>query len=41
MVDVYMNYVRKKIEADGQRKLIHTVRGIGYVMRVEENGEKI
>ena len=41
VVDVYMNYVRKKIEADGQRKLIHTVRGIGYVMRVEENGEKI
>ena len=41
VVDVYLNYVRKKIEADGQRKLIHTVRGIGYVMRVEENGEKI
>ena len=41
VVDVYMNYVRKKIEADGKRKLIHTVRGIGYVMRVEENGEKI
>mgnify|MGYP005768344163 FL=1 len=41
VVDVYMNYVRKKIEANGQRKLIHTVRGIGYVMRVEENGEKI
>lgn len=40
VVDVYVNYLRGKIEIPGQRKLIHTVRGIGYVMRTEENGEK-
>ena len=37
VVDVYMNYLRRKIEAEGQKKLIHTVRGLGYVMRVEED----
>ncbi|HJB15468.1 MAG TPA: response regulator transcription factor [Candidatus Blautia excrementipullorum] len=40
VVDVYMNYLRRKIEAEGQTKLIHTVRGLGYVMRVEEDKEK-
>ena len=40
VVDVYMNYLRRKIEAEGQKKLIHTVRGLGYVMRVEEDKEK-
>ena len=35
VVDVYIRYLRKKI-ADGQeRKLIHTVRGMGYVLREE------
>jgi two-component system, OmpR family, copper resistance phosphate regulon response regulator CusR len=33
VVDVYINYVRKKIEGPLERKLIHTVRGIGYQMR--------
>ncbi len=33
IVDVYMNYIRKKIDGTGGKKLIHTVRGIGYVMR--------
>ena len=37
VVDVYMNYLRRKIESEGQKKLIHTVRGLGYVMRVEED----
>jgi heavy metal response regulator len=35
VIDVYVNYLRKKIEAGGQEKLIHTVRGVGYVMKVE------
>lgn len=34
MVDVYIRYLRVKIDRDHQPKLIHTVRGTGYVMRV-------
>ena len=30
VVDVYINYLRNKIDRDPPRKLIHTVRGIGY-----------
>ena len=33
VVDVYMKYVRDKIDLPGLPKLIHTVRGIGYVLR--------
>ena len=33
VIDVYINYVRKKIEQPGKRQLIHTVRGVGYAMR--------
>lgn len=33
MVDVYIRYLRKKIDADSPNKLIHTVRGAGYVLR--------
>lgn len=33
VVDVYMNYLRKKIDEGFEPKLLHTVRGIGYVMR--------
>ena len=32
VVDVYINYLRKKIDGAPERKLIHTVRGIGYEM---------
>lgn len=32
-LDVYIGYVRKKLEADGESRLVHTVRGIGYVLR--------
>lgn len=35
IVDVYMNYLRKKIDEGHSEKLIHTVRGIGYTMRIE------
>lgn len=35
VVDVYVNYLRKKTEANGQPKLIHTVIGMGYVMKEE------
>jgi DNA-binding response OmpR family regulator len=34
VVDVYINYLRRKVEEGTEKKLIHTVRGNGYVMRV-------
>lgn len=33
IVDVYVNYLRKKIDLDGFPPLLHTVRGQGYVLR--------
>lgn len=36
VVDVYIRYLRKKIDDDYEPKLIHTVRGSGYVVRVNE-----
>ncbi len=33
MVDVYIRYLRRKIDEGFEQKLIHTVRGAGYVMR--------
>jgi len=36
IIDVYVNYLRKKIDRDTGKKLIHTVRGAGYVFKVEE-----
>jgi DNA-binding response OmpR family regulator len=33
IVDVYMKYVRDKVDGPGERKLTHTVRGIGYEFR--------
>lgn len=35
VVDVYIRYLRNKIDRDFSTKLIHTVRGVGYVMREE------
>jgi two-component system response regulator MprA len=33
VVDVYVGYLRRKSEADGEPRLLHTVRGVGYVLR--------
>ena len=33
VIDVYIRCLRKKIDLEGLPKLIHTVRGVGYVMR--------
>jgi len=33
VVDVYMGYLRKKIDADYEKKLLHSVRGFGYVIK--------
>jgi two-component system response regulator MprA len=32
-LDVYIGYLRAKIEAGGAPRLIHTVRGVGYLLR--------
>lgn len=37
LVDVYVRYLRGKIDKDEQVKLIHTVRGVGYVLKVGED----
>ena len=34
VIDVYVNYLRKKIDTGHDTKLLHTVRGVGYVMKV-------
>src|SRR6202522_1903775 len=33
-LEVYIGYLRRKTEAGGEQRLIHTVRGVGYVMRL-------
>ncbi|MBP1728954.1 MAG: two component transcriptional regulator, winged helix family, partial [Deltaproteobacteria bacterium] len=35
IIDVYVNYLRKKIDRDAPVKLIHTVRGVGYILKEE------
>lgn len=36
VIDVYIRYLRKKIDDESEIKLIHTVRGVGYVLREEK-----
>jgi heavy metal response regulator len=38
VIDVYVNYLRRKIDQGFEPKLLHTVRGAGYVMKKPENG---
>jgi len=33
VLEVYIRYLRQKLEAEGEPRLIHTVRGVGYVLR--------
>lgn len=35
VIDVYVNYLRKKIDGDRDPKLIQTVRGVGYVLKTD------
>ncbi len=35
VVDVYIRYLRKKIDEGFETKLIHTIRGVGYILRCE------
>jgi two-component system response regulator MprA len=36
IIEVYVRYLRQKLEADDEPRLIHTVRGMGYVLREPE-----
>ena len=36
LLDVYIRYLRQKVESPEAPKLIHTVRGVGFMMRLEE-----
>lgn len=37
VIDVYVNFLRKKIDKEYKTKLIHTIIGMGYTIRVEQN----
>jgi two-component system response regulator MprA len=32
-LDVYIGYLRRKVDSDPDKKLIHTIRGVGYCLR--------
>ncbi|WBL21509.1 response regulator transcription factor [Zunongwangia sp. HRR-M8] len=36
VVDVYVNYLRKKLEKDNNSRLIHTIIGMGYVLKIDD-----
>jgi two-component system response regulator MprA len=38
-LDVYVMYLRRKTEAGGEPRLVHTVRGVGYALRTGGSGE--
>ena len=35
VVDVFIGYLRRKLEAGGAPRLLHTVRGVGFVLRTQ------
>jgi two-component system OmpR family response regulator len=37
VIEVYIRYLRLKLEAQGAKKIIHTVRGVGYVLRIRQH----
>ena len=36
LIDVYVGYLRRKIDSGGERRLLHTVRGAGYVLKADD-----
>ena len=38
-VDVYVGYLRRKLEEAGEARLLHTVRGVGYQLRLPPEPE--
>lgn len=39
VIDVYVNHLRRKLEDGGEPRLIHAVRGVGYVLRSGETDD--
>jgi DNA-binding response OmpR family regulator len=39
VIDVYINHLRRKLEEGGEPRIIHAVRGAGYVLRITESHE--
>ena len=37
VVDVYIGYLRHKINDNGKNRLIHSIRGVGYMLKIPEN----
>ena len=37
IIDVYINHLRNKVDGEFEKKLIHTVRGVGYMMKAEDD----
>jgi len=37
VIDVYVNYLRRKIDKDFEPKLIHTIRGVGYILSADRS----
>lgn len=33
VVDVFVGYLRRKLEREGEARVLHTVRGVGYMLR--------
>lgn len=38
LIDVYVNYIRQKLDTGNRRQLIHSVYKVGYVMKLPDNG---
>jgi two-component system response regulator MprA len=38
VLEVYIGYLRQKLEAGGAQRMIQTVRGVGYIMREPSAG---
>ena len=36
LIDVYVGYLRRKIDSGGERRLLHTARGAGYVLKADD-----
>jgi two-component system response regulator MprA len=34
---VYIGYIRRKVDIEGEKRLIHTVRGVGYTARISQS----
>jgi two-component system response regulator PrrA len=39
-VDTFVSYLRRKLEADGSPRILHTVRGVGFVLRDDGRGRR-